>query len=151
MKHVDDKIPAYLADELSDDERRVVTDHLATCPACARQAEQARRLWDQLGEVALPERMPASSSWPAIQARTLGRAADPRLFGAGWWSKTGITMTALAAGVALAMLLPADKSPDRQVATGAEETWGSSFWLADATESSFSALWLAAADQEDAR
>ena len=149
MKHVGEKIQAYVAGEMADDERRAVADHLATCAACARQAEQARDLWARLGEVAIPGRVPASSSWPAIQARTFGRGAGPRLSGGGWWSQTGIAAAALVAGVALAVLLPGGGGSDPQVTVGADETWGSAFWLEGETDSSFSALWLAAADQED--
>ena len=148
MKHVGDDIQAYVAGELTDTAEQAVTEHLATCPACAHQAGQARQLWEQLGEVAIPPHLPASTAWPAIQARTFGRGDGVLLSAGGRWAKTGIAVTALAAGMALAVLLPLGNGSNIAATSAADETWGSSFWLEDEADSSFSALWLAAADQE---
>ncbi len=114
MKHVDDKVQAFVAGELSGAEQQRVADHVANCPACAREVAEARQLWDLLGAAEVPrdmpqdllENAPAQSAWPEIQARTFGRARGSLLYGGGRWSKAGIAATALAAGLALAIGSP---------------------------------------------
>ncbi len=147
MKHVDDKIQAYVAGELSDQQVQMVIDHLASCPACAGEAERARQLWAQLGAAASATRVPAGSAWPGIQARTFGRAQSSLLYGAGRWSKAGFAATALAAGLALAILLPSENSKLTVLPEADEMAWGSSFWLDEQSDAAFSELWLAAAEE----
>ena len=74
MRHVDEKVQAFVAGELSGAEQQLVADHVANCPACAREVAEARQLWDLLGEAEVPrcmpqdrlENMPADSVWPDI-------------------------------------------------------------------------------------
>ncbi len=147
MKHVGDRIQAFVAGELAGDERQAIADHLADCPACNREAEEARRLWGLLGDAAVPGPLPASSGWPGIQARTFGRARGSLLYGGGLWSKTGIAATALAAGLALAILLPGGNTEDAVLASDGDVAWGSSFWLDEQADTAFSERWLAVAEE----
>jgi anti-sigma factor RsiW len=156
MNHVDDKIQAFVAGELSGSEQQLVADHLANCPACAREVAEARQLWDLLGEAEVPRGMPqdltqdslkntlAESAWPEIQARTFGRARGSLLYGGGRWSKAGIAATALAAGLALAILLPGGDTGDKILSSDSDNSWGSSFWVDEQSDSGFSTMWLTA-------
>ncbi len=145
MKHVGDKIQAFVAGELSGTEQQLVADHLAQCPECAAEETEARQLWDLLEAAEVPESIPAESAWPEIQARTFGRSQSTLLYGGGLWSKTGIAATALAAGLALAILLPGGGSSDKVLASDSEASWGSSFWLDEQSDAGFSEMWLATA------
>ncbi|MDX2475605.1 MAG: zf-HC2 domain-containing protein [Candidatus Krumholzibacteria bacterium] len=148
MKHVDDKIQAFVAGELSGAELQLVADHVANCPACAREVAEARQLWDLLGEAEMPREMladvPAASVWPGVQARTFGQARGSLLYGGGRWSKAGIAATALAAGLALAILLPSGDAREKVLASDSDASWGSSFWLDEQSDSGFSTIWLTA-------
>ncbi len=148
MKHVDDKIQAFVAGELSNAELQLVADHVANCPACAREVAEARHLWDLLGEAEMPREMladvPTASVWPAVQARTFGQARGALLYGGGLWTKTGIAATALAAGLALAILLPSGDARENILASDSDASWGSSFWVDEQSDSGFSTIWLTA-------
>jgi anti-sigma factor RsiW len=152
MRHVDEKVQAFVAGELSGAEQQLVADHVANCPACAREVAQARQLWDLLGEAEVPRGMPqdslkntpAESTWPEIQARTFGRARSSLLYGGGRWSKAGIAATALAAGLAVAVLLPRGDAGDKILSSDSDTSWGSSFWLDEQSDSGFSTIWLTA-------
>ncbi len=146
MNHVTDKIQAYVAGELSGADAQSVTEHLTTCPQCAGEVEEARLLWAALGEVATSVELTNVSAWPEIQARTFGFERDPVLYGGGLWSKTGIAAVALAAGLSLAVLLPTGSPQDTTVASE-DETLGSSFWLSEQSDTAFTELWLAVADE----
>jgi anti-sigma factor RsiW len=156
MKHVDDKVQAFVAGELSGAEQQLVADHVANCPACAREVGEARQLWDLLGEAEVPRGMPqdlpqdslkntpVKSTWPEIQARTFGRSRGSLLYGGGRWSKAGIAATALAAGLAVAVLLPRGDAGDKTLSSDSDPSWGSSFWLDEQSDSGFSTIWLTA-------
>lgn len=152
MKHVDDKVQAFVAGELSGTEQQRVADHVVNCPACAREVAEARQLWDLLGEAEVPrdmpqnmlENAPAKSAWPEIQARTFGRARGTLLYGGGRWSKAGIAATALVAGLALAVLLPSGDAGKKVLSSESDISWGSSFWLDEQSDSGFSTIWLTA-------
>lgn len=146
MKHVADKIQAYVSGELAGAEEQFVVDHLAECPACAQEAEQARQLWAVLGEANVLENLTSASAWPDIQARTFGRQSSSVFYGGGLWSKTGIAAFAVAAGLALAVLLPAGSTQDVIFAEDSEAL-GSSFWLSEQSDTAFSEMWLAVADE----
>ena len=152
MRHVDEKVQAFVAGELSGAEQQLVADHVANCPACAREVAQARQLWDLLGEAEVPrgmpqdllENTPAESTWLEIQARTFGRTRGSLLYGGGRWSKAGFAATALAAGLAVAVLLPRGDAADKILSSDSDTSWGSSFWLDEQSDSGFSTMWLTA-------
>lgn len=148
MKHVEDQLPAFLAGELSAADQADIRRHLAECPACAGASVQLRQLWELLGEAAMPADLAPASTWPAIRSRTFGGARAPRI-GSGRWGRTGIAAVALAAGLGLAILLPAGKGSVSDHDLTSTAAWGSGFWLDDATTDTFSDLWLAAADEGD--
>ncbi len=153
MKHVTNRIQAFVAGELSGAEEQAVAAHLKQCSACSREADQARQLWDLLGDAATPSQASTASAWPEIQARTFGRGQGSLLFGSGLWTKAGVVSMALAAGLGLAILLPGQdaykmQDADEMIVAGeSDAAWGSAFWLGDDSGTSFSELWLAAADE----
>ncbi len=147
MKHVSDRIDALVAGELDQAEAQVVAEHVAGCPQCAREEARARDLWQQLAGLAVPPELPSRSAWPDIQARTFGVAGNIEPV-RNRWGQAALATVALAAGLALAVLLPS-AGPDKiMVATDDDPAWGSSFWLSEQSDSSLSEMWLAAADGE---
>lgn len=42
VKHYEEKLSAYLHDELSNDERQFVAEHLSTCPVCRKEFEEIK-------------------------------------------------------------------------------------------------------------
>ena len=147
MKHVTKKLQAFVAGELSGAERQMVSDPLGQCPACAAQEVETRQLWDLLGEATAPSFDQSDSAWPEIQARTFGRQEGTLLYGGGLWSKAGIAGAALAAGLALAILLPGNGAADKALADESGASWGSSFWLDEQSDAGLSEMWLALADE----
>jgi anti-sigma factor RsiW len=148
MKHVDAQLPAFVAGVLSAADRAAVQQHLADCPICARECARMSRLWDVLGEAATPVDLPRRSAWEAVRARTI-EGAHPRRGRIGPWGRTGIAAMALAAGLSLAILLPAGGRIGSDSSTASATTWGSGFWLDDPTSNTFSDLWLDAAEEGD--
>ena len=65
MKHVVDKIQAYVSGELVDAEKQLVIEHLAECPTCARETEDARELWAVLGEENVLDNLSSTTAWLA--------------------------------------------------------------------------------------
>lgn len=149
MKHVTDLLGAFVADELGPQERAEVVAHLAECPRCAAEAREARDLWDLLGDAALPtpEVTKRPSLWPGIQARTFGRDEQRRQSAGRRWTTVALATAAVAAGLGLAVILPLGTADKGQLAVSKTDNWGSGFWLDARTESTFSDLWLAAADE----
>lgn len=107
MKHVTDKIQAWLGGDLAPAEADDFAAHLQVCDDCAAEAQQARQMWDLLGTVADPVPADTPSVWEAVRAETLDSEAS-----AGWFSDSGrllrgsLATGALAAGLALGVLLP---------------------------------------------
>jgi len=62
--HIEDLIPRYLDDELSDDERSMVAAHLASCAECRSSLETFTAL-----EESLVELRAAVPSWKTAEAR----------------------------------------------------------------------------------
>ena len=145
MKHVGNKIQAYVADELTAIDRQGVEEHLASCQSCKQALAETRSLWDVLALAAEPEVVPTASAWAGIQAQTFGLERAPIFYGGGLWSKTGIAAVAMAAGLALAIFLPAGGAIE-SVYVAENEALGSSFWLEDQGDSGVSEWWLTMAD-----
>jgi len=145
MQHVDDRIEAFVAGELDETERRVVTDHLAVCPVCADRMARTQRVWDLLADVEEPPR--SFSAWSVIRARTVGHGGGSNLYGRKRWTQVVVASVALAAGLALAILMPIRPNDQAQLTVSEDSSWGSSFWLDEQTGTTFSELWLAAVDE----
>ena len=150
MKHVQDHIAAWLADELEPGLRAAVESHLASCAACAAAAAESRAIWDMVAPSAAEAAVAASAEmrptvWPAVRARTVEAGRGGLLYGGGTWSKAGVAVAALAAGLVLAILVPAPGGSQ----AGAETVAAGSFWVDQDVDSGFSGLWLAVADEED--
>jgi anti-sigma factor RsiW len=63
-KHIEELIPRYLDDDLSEDERRMFDAHLASCAECRSSLETFKALEDSLVELAV-----AVPSWRTAEAR----------------------------------------------------------------------------------
>jgi anti-sigma factor RsiW len=125
MKHVSESIPAFVSGELDNERRAGVREHLDVCPQCRAEAARAHQLWDQLGTAA-KQRPATGSVWPAVRARTLGRAAGGSawFFGRQPWLRAGLAGAAVAAGLAVGMLAPAGSGePDAGDGVVADATW----------------------------
>lgn len=150
MKHVTDRIAAWLAGELSDAEARQVTEHFRDCPACAQAAEAERNLWkvvDQVAELNLSK----TSVWPQVQSRTFGhRGAGAWFFGNRVWTRNALASLAVAAGLVVGLVLPGlgereyTESPDIAVANSESFGFGNSSWLSTETSDELGDIWLAA-------
>lgn len=139
MKHIKNRLDAFVAGEMDPDEQVQITRHLARCADCAARVAEAQVLWDLLGEAAEPQSLLQArpSLWPRIQARTTAQRGRR-------WVNVAAATVALAAGLALAVVLPTRHSQDSRVALSDENSWGSAFWFEDQSETTFSELWLAA-------
>ena len=113
MKHVTNRIQAFISGELDGEHQAAVEEHLNECSACRMEVDRARRLWDVLGAAGTPT-VTTGSVWPAVQARTIGRETSERewFFGAGQLTRAGLATAAVAAGLMLGVLLPAGPDPE---------------------------------------
>ncbi|MFC5835844.1 anti-sigma factor family protein [Nonomuraea insulae] len=68
-----EEIPELAAGALSGEERAVALHHVADCPACRRELEEATRVVDALTSIA-----PAAEPPPAFESRVLARIAGAR-------------------------------------------------------------------------
>jgi len=95
---VQDRIDAYLADELGDIDRGALESHLASCPNCAAELTLARRLDAGLGA------LPLEACPPSVTAAVFAHAkANPHPARRTWW--TLAWRPALAGAVAAILLL----------------------------------------------
>lgn len=137
MNHVIDKLEAWLANELSAEESNAVQLHLESCSDCATHAQELRQVWALLGTMDEGDSTRASI-WPNVRSRTVGledgRQASDWLFGGGQALRAGLATTALAAGLALAFLLPAGEQSvvNTNVVAGLDEN-SDMEWLNDST------------------
>lgn len=130
MKHVVNRIQAYISGELDSGRNAAVEEHLNECPACRAEAERAREMWEMLGSAGAPS--PATGSvWTAVRARTFGPETYERewFFGAGRLARTGLATAAVAAGLVLGVLLPI--GADREA--GADSRLTDSSWFVEST------------------
>ncbi len=130
MKHVTNRIQAYVSGELDGDRMAAVEEHLNECPSCRKEADRARETWEMLSAAETPS--PATDSvWPAVQARTFGRGTSERewFFGTGNLTRTGLAAAAVAAGLMLGVLLPAGSGHQE----GADSGLTDASWLVDSS------------------
>jgi len=107
MKHVTDKIQAWLSGELDPAEARRVEAHLRECPDCAGEAAEARHLWETLGDLAGATPEIPGSIWEPVRERTLARReTGSRFFGPVQLVRSSLATAAVAAGLLLGILVP---------------------------------------------
>lgn len=124
MKHVTDLLQLHVSGELDGPRKEAVEEHLTECSTCRAEAERIQRLWNDLGAVETSRS--GDSVWSAVQARTFGEGRADRewFFGSGGLVRGTLAATAVAAGLALGVLLPAQQSPAEDADTS---------WLSDAS------------------
>ncbi len=137
MKHITDKLESWLADELSARETAMVEEHLAACPECSSRAQELQQIWLLLGTVG-ESTSKQPSIWPDVRLRTLGdtehKHSSDWFFGGAEALRAGLAATAVAAGLALAFILPAGQQisvSDNVVAGLAENS--DMEWLTEST------------------
>jgi anti-sigma factor RsiW len=111
--HIADRLAAWMAGDLTEQEAAEVREHLASCRACSEErdlVQQAASIVPPLGRV---------EARPGFAVRVAALAAErrPRPFGAPWWRwGFGGGLAAAAAAVALLVILPATrKAPSDDV------------------------------------
>ncbi|HOX26041.1 MAG TPA: zf-HC2 domain-containing protein [Candidatus Krumholzibacteria bacterium] len=142
MKHVDQRIQAYLDGELAPAAAAELQEHLRECADCRQRLEAARRCW-QLVDIAVAPPL-RRSVWPRVEA-VVARRRGLRAWS---WPQRGLAATAAAAGVVLGMQLgepAATDDPDvRYAGDGATD-------YLEASLPTLDQLWLQLGDQaEDA-
>jgi anti-sigma factor RsiW len=154
MKHVIDRIPAWLAGELEPAVADRVAAHLQDCPDCAREAASIRGILDILTQADTDPDL-RSSVWPQVQERTFGRGRSPNswFFGTGPLTRTAWASAAVAAGLLVGVLLPGGGAvtPDDAAADAALETlWlAESSWVDDGSGLGLTEIWLTAGQDEE--
>ncbi|MCK9997010.1 MAG: zf-HC2 domain-containing protein [Candidatus Krumholzibacteria bacterium] len=136
MKHVTNRIQAYISGELDSDRMAAFEEHLNECPSCRKEADRAREIWEMLEAAETPS--PATGSvWSAVQARTFGRGTSERewFFGAGNMTRAGLATAAVAAGLMLGVLLPAGSGYRQEADSGlTDSSWlVESSWLSESS------------------
>ncbi len=146
MSHVTSRLAAYLAGELTAQQRDEVARHLETCEACRREYEAQAAVWGLLETVAEPEPS-AASVWPAVRLRTIAAENGNARPALGW------AAAALAAGIILGMAWPGGGARTGDLASvGAvedEDSWLQSSWLQRDTGDDLAAGWLLAGLDEN--
>ena len=136
MKHVTNRIQAYISGELAGDRKTGVEKHLDECPACRDEVDRAHKTWEMLGTMEI-SRSENGSVWPAVQARTFGREKPERewFFGAGNLTRAGLATAAVAAGLMLGVLLPVGSDHKEGAGSGLTDvSWlVESSWLSDSS------------------
>jgi anti-sigma factor RsiW len=136
MKHVTNRIQAYISGELAGDRKAAVEKHLDECPACRDEVDRAHKTWEMLGTMET-HGSENGSVWPAVQARTFGREKPERewFFGAGNLTRAGLAAAAVAAGLMLGVLLPGGSDHNESVDSGLTDmSWlVESSWLSDSS------------------
>lgn len=97
-RHEDERLSAYLDDELSDDEALVVTRHLARCDDCVAELDGIRQARAAL------RRLPKLEPPPAL---FLDAAFTAAVAGPGWVSAWSVGARVLVAGLLVAVGLGA--------------------------------------------
>jgi len=136
MKHIANRIQAYLSGELASDQKAMLEKHLDECPACRAEVDQAREMWKMLD--AMDTLPPATDSvWSAVHARTFGKKTSERewFFGAGNLTRAGLATAAVAAGLMLGVLLPTGSDHQEGLDSGlTDSSWlMESSWLSDSS------------------
>jgi anti-sigma factor RsiW len=130
MKHVEERVQAYLAGELDADRAAAVERHLEKCSRCRDEVQQTQTLWKMLDSAQVkPSQRP--SIWPAVRARTVDKETDRRgwFYGTRPWIRTGLAAAALAAGLVVGVLLPGGAGEGN----GADRLTSAAAWLTDAS------------------
>jgi anti-sigma factor RsiW len=145
MKHVNDLMTSYLADELAPEDRARVEDHCSGCADCAAELAKTREAWDLVAAAAVTvDRNPRL--WEAVRERTLG--GDEWFFGARPWTRRGWATGAVAAGLLMGVLLPGAFSPGEAEAEPVDLVLTGSTWDEEST-TDLAGWWLEDAGEEE--
>jgi anti-sigma factor RsiW len=90
-------LPSYAVGAGSSRDRRVVADHVANCPACAKELRVLERTGEMLSQAPLD---PSPDLWEAIRPNLAPRPATRGLGRVGWWLNAHRLQSAAAGAVA---------------------------------------------------
>lgn len=152
MKHVTDRLAAWLGGELDGPDAAAVEAHLQACPSCRREADGLRAAWTALDAVAAEVPARPASVWPAVRARTLAGNGGGWFFGRSQAARAALAGLTLAAGIVGGRLAGWQAGPREALA---EDDGLAAVWLEESSwhEQSDGGLadsWLAVADDEGA-
>jgi anti-sigma factor RsiW len=91
-------LPSYAVGDGSSRDRHLVQDHIANCPACAKELRALERTGEMLSQAGLD---PSPDLWEAIRPSLTPRKAKGRLGRLGWWLSAHRLQSAVAAGIAV--------------------------------------------------
>lgn len=129
MKHVTDRLAAWLGGELDAAAAAALESHLRECGDCRREADAQRATWNAMDAAPVPT--PAGRVWPAVRERTFGARAGGWFFGGSPALRAALAVATLAVGV-LGGRLTGDLSGTR--ASQAEDDGSlAAVWLEDST------------------
>jgi anti-sigma factor RsiW len=156
MKHVTDRLAAWLGDELEAAEAAALAAHLEVCADCRREAAQARADWALL-EVAAVSAAEAGAArapaiWPAVRARTFGRETAGWFFGRSPATRMSLAVATVAIGVLCGRLTGSLSGPANAVAdddSGLAAVWLEESSWHDESSGGLADTWLALAGTDD--
>lgn len=130
MKHVDDRLAAWVGGELSATEAAALEQHLAHCPECRGQADGLRGTWEALGSVVAPGGPRRVDLWPQVRERTFGHAVGGWFFGRSPAVRLALAVATLAVGVLCGRLTGGLTGPRSAVA---DDGSLAAMWLEEST------------------
>lgn len=152
MKHVTDRLAAWLGGELEATEAAALVAHLEACADCRRRATEARADWVLLEIVAAPEPGRAPALWPAVRARTFGRETAGWFFGRSPATRMSLAVATVAIGVLCGRLTGSLSGPSEAVAdddSGLAAVWLEDTSWHDQSSGGLADTWLALAGTDD--
>ena len=152
MKHVTDRMTAWVGGELSAAEVTALERHLDTCPACRNEADRLRRDWDALALAAVDAKAAGAGLWPAVRERTFGPGASGWFFGRSQAVRLTLALVTLAVGVVCGRLSGGLAGPSAAVVD--DDSGLAAVWLEDSTwhgqaGGGLADSWLALADNSE--
>ncbi len=156
MKHVTDRLAAWLGGELDAAEATALAEHLEICADCRREAKDARADWALLELAAVPAAETgagqAPAIWPAVRARTFGRDTAGWFFGRSRATRLSLAVATVAIGVLCGRLTGNLSGPAKAVTD--DDSGLAAVWLEDSSwhdESSggLADTWLALAGTDE--
>lgn len=149
MKHVTDRLAAWLGGELDAAAAAALESHLRECGDCRREAEGQRAAWNAMDVAPVPT--PAGRVWPEVRERTFGAQAGGWFFGGSPAVRVALAAATLAVGVLGGRLTGSLSGP--RAAQGDDDGSLAAVWIEESTwhdgsGGGLAASWLALASDD---